>query len=198
MAVANRQPYRLQREVKIVNELGLHARTAGMIAQIARQAADKVWIIKDGEKVTMEVHWSNDINDLRCFTTGFKIVSSDVKKVKHVSDSGKGLNDNGDIKGHNGWENTQVWDFSGVWAVPVDWDGALPELVGFGGLVIKNKYQAHDMMKVLSWDVVFDEAGTIVVDSAFFPPGGIWTVVDPKKGEIPPKWHGPYKFTVVK
>ena len=154
--------------------------------------------IKAGEKVTMEVHWSNDINDLRGFTTGFKIVSSDVKKVKHVSDSGKGLNDNGDIKGHNGWENTQVWDFSGVWAVPVDWDGALPELVGFGGLVIKNKYQAHDMMKVLSWDVVFDEAGTIVVDSAFFPPGGIWTVVDPKKGEIPPKWHGPYKFTIVK
>jgi phosphocarrier protein len=51
MTAIDQQPYRLQREVKIVNELGLHARSAAMIAQIARQAAQKVWIIKDGERV---------------------------------------------------------------------------------------------------------------------------------------------------
>ena len=51
MAAVNRQSSSLQREVEIVNELGLHARTAGMIARIARTAADKVWIIKDGTQV---------------------------------------------------------------------------------------------------------------------------------------------------
>ena len=51
MAAVNRQSSSLQREVEIVNELGLHARTAGMIARIARTAAGKVWIIKDGAQV---------------------------------------------------------------------------------------------------------------------------------------------------
>lgn len=51
MTAANQKAFSLQREVKIVNELGLHARTAGMIARIARQAADKVWIIKDGTQI---------------------------------------------------------------------------------------------------------------------------------------------------
>jgi len=51
MAEAN-QPYPgLRCEVDLVNELGLHARTAGMIAQIARQATGNVWIIKDDLQV---------------------------------------------------------------------------------------------------------------------------------------------------
>ncbi len=37
--------------VTIVNELGLHARTAAKIAKIAQRAAGKVWIMKDGLKV---------------------------------------------------------------------------------------------------------------------------------------------------
>ena len=37
----------LSTEAKIVNELGLHARSAGMIARIAEQAHDTVWISKD-------------------------------------------------------------------------------------------------------------------------------------------------------
>jgi len=36
--------------VTIVNELGLHARSAAKIAEIARNANSNVWIIKDGKK----------------------------------------------------------------------------------------------------------------------------------------------------
>ena len=35
----------------IVNELGLHARSAAKIATIAQAAKSKVWIKRDGEKV---------------------------------------------------------------------------------------------------------------------------------------------------
>ena len=38
----------LSRELRIVNELGLHARSAAKIAEIAKDAAGGVWVIKDG------------------------------------------------------------------------------------------------------------------------------------------------------
>ena len=41
---------KLSKEVVIVNELGLHARTAAMITKIAREASSKVWVTKDGDK----------------------------------------------------------------------------------------------------------------------------------------------------
>ncbi|MGD9332255.1 MAG: HPr family phosphocarrier protein [Desulfobacterales bacterium] len=41
----------LHRPVTIVNELGLHARSAAKIAEVARNAKHKVWIVKDTEKV---------------------------------------------------------------------------------------------------------------------------------------------------
>jgi phosphocarrier protein len=37
----------LSREAVIVNELGLHARAAGLIARIAGQAVDTVWLSRD-------------------------------------------------------------------------------------------------------------------------------------------------------
>jgi phosphotransferase system HPr (HPr) family protein len=37
----------VSREAVIVNELGLHARAAGLIARIAEQAVDKVWLSRD-------------------------------------------------------------------------------------------------------------------------------------------------------
>ena len=39
----------LSRKVTIVNELGLHARSAGKIAAIAKDSPSRVWIIKAGE-----------------------------------------------------------------------------------------------------------------------------------------------------
>ncbi len=38
------------KEVVIVNELGLHARSAGRIAKLAQNAKSTIWLIKDNEK----------------------------------------------------------------------------------------------------------------------------------------------------
>jgi len=40
----------LSKKVTIINELGLHARSAAKIAEIAKNANSNVWIIKDGKK----------------------------------------------------------------------------------------------------------------------------------------------------
>jgi len=41
----------ITRTVTITNELGMHARAAAKIAELAQQATAKVWIIKDNERV---------------------------------------------------------------------------------------------------------------------------------------------------
>jgi len=41
----------LIRVAAIVNELGLHARSAAKVAKIARRATGKIWIMKDALKV---------------------------------------------------------------------------------------------------------------------------------------------------
>lgn len=41
----------LFKDVVIINELGLHARSAAKIAQLAQNAKSNVWITRDGEKV---------------------------------------------------------------------------------------------------------------------------------------------------
>ncbi len=41
----------LQRELTIVNELGLHARSAAKIAEMAQNAKHKVWVRHEGETV---------------------------------------------------------------------------------------------------------------------------------------------------
>ena len=41
----------LYKKVAVINELGVHARSAAMIAKIAKNAQAPVWLEKDGEKV---------------------------------------------------------------------------------------------------------------------------------------------------
>ncbi|MFW6335239.1 MAG: HPr family phosphocarrier protein [Desulfosalsimonas sp.] len=41
----------MSKEVTVINEMGLHARPAAMIAKLAMQADSGVWLIKDGEQV---------------------------------------------------------------------------------------------------------------------------------------------------
>ncbi|MFW6011682.1 MAG: HPr family phosphocarrier protein [Desulfosalsimonas sp.] len=41
----------LTKEVTVINELGLHARPAAMIARLAMQAEAGVWLIKNDEEV---------------------------------------------------------------------------------------------------------------------------------------------------
>ena len=153
--------------------------------------------IKAGEPVSIDVYWENGDDDRRGFTTGFKISSETIETIVHVADSGNGLNEAGDVKAHNGWEGFSAWDFTGTRAVFNDWDGALPELLGFGGLRVKNVYDAHENKKVLSWTMVVPETGQITIDSSFYKPGGIWAIVGPDGIEIKPAWGGPYTFTVV-
>jgi phosphocarrier protein len=40
----------MTRDVVIVNELGLHARSAGRIVQLAKQASAEIWLEKEGER----------------------------------------------------------------------------------------------------------------------------------------------------
>ena len=155
--------------------------------------------IKVGEKVSVDIYCSNDT--LRTgFTLGFKLVSNDIKNVVHVADKGNGLNDNGDVKGYNGWHDKSVWDFAGVMTVERSWDGKLPDTLGIGGLSIKKGYSAEKVTKKISFDIMVPEAGTLVIDSAYFPPGGKWLFSSPPRvaPAESPMWGGPYKFKVVK
>lgn len=157
--------------------------------------------IKAGEKVSLDIYCSNDT--LRTgFTFGLSIKSPDstIKNIIHVVDTAGGLNDSGDIKGYNGWENKSIWDFAGVMVVEKDWDGILPELIGFGGLAIKKSFNPQELGKVMSIELIVNEIGTLVVDSSFYPPGGKWIFASPPDKAPPeaPEWDGPYRYKVVK
>ena len=154
--------------------------------------------IKAGENVSVDIYIAND-TIFAGFSLGFTIKSPTIKTIIHVADSGNGLNDSGDVKGHNGWEDKSIWDFGGVFAVERDWDGKLPDLLGFGGLCIKKEYKPHDLAKVLSFEMIVPEPGIITIDSSFFPPGGAWMFSAPPPARAEePKWLGPYTFKVVK
>ncbi len=153
--------------------------------------------IQAGKEVSVDIYVAND-TVFSGFSLGFSIKSPAIKSITHVPDSGNGLNENGDIKGYNGWEDKSIWDFAGILVVERNWDGKLPELLGFGGLCIKKDYMPHDLVKVLSLDIIVPEAGMITIDSSFFPPGGKWMFaasLGPTEG---PKWGGPYTFKVIK
>ncbi len=45
-----RRQSNLSRKVTIINELGLHARSAAKIAELANQATTSVWIMKGAQK----------------------------------------------------------------------------------------------------------------------------------------------------
>ena len=150
--------------------------------------------IKAGEPVTVDIYFEND-EQRRGFSVGFEITSPDIKNIKHPSDSGNGLNPNGDIKGHNGWENNSVWDMGGVYIAERDWDGRLPELIGFGGICVNQNYDPQETTRHLSIELIVDEPGMLVIDSSYFPPTGTWMFAPP---EHKPAWGGPYKFKVVK
>ena len=167
--------------------------------QLSGEGAVNDSTIKAGEPVSIDIYFTND--DIRTgITLGFAITSPDTKEVIHVIDSGNGLNERGDVKGYNGWEGAAVWDLFGMFIVESDWDGVLPELLGIGALSNKQSYDPHELEKKLSFELVVPEAGTIVIDSAYFPPGGKWlysSPVDIAPSHVP-EWLGPYTYKVVK
>ncbi len=58
------------KDVEVTNDLGLHARSAALIAGLAQKADSKIWLIKDSEKVD-----ASSIIDILtlCCTCGSKI-----------------------------------------------------------------------------------------------------------------------------
>jgi len=163
-----------------------------IVMKLSGPGAGDETTIKAGAKVSLELHMSNE-KPRREISIGFKLTSPDIEKIVHVMDSGNGINKGGDIKGYNGFENKSVFDMTGVLAAEKDWDGVLPDTIGFGALVIKNSYEPHEMMKALSIDLIVPTPGTLMIDSTFFPPGGSWQYGMGAK----PGWGGPYTFKVV-
>lgn len=151
--------------------------------------------IKAGESFFLDIYATTD-KHRKGVSVGFSITSPDnITNIWPVADSGKGVSPDGSVKGHSGWENFDVWDLTGLRFVPVNWDGSLPELIGFGGVAIKNGFHKSEPDKKISIELVVEETGTLVVDSAFFPPTGRWLLVPPTDR---PDWGGPYRFKVVK
>ncbi len=154
--------------------------------------------IKAGEKVSFDLYFTND-KQLKGVSLGFKLYSKDIKTIVHVADSGKGLDKAGDVKGWNGWNDKSLWDFGGIWPALKNWDGNLPDTIGFAGLVAKKPFYApHPIMKTLSFDVIVPTPGTIAIDTTFYPPGGSWKAVVVGNVNELPAWKGPYKWHVVK
>ncbi len=148
--------------------------------------------IKVGEKVDIDIYFSND-KPRKGFSVGFQLSSPDIKQIQHVPDSG--FEKYPDLKGYNGWQDKSVWDLNGIMiSAKSDWDGKLPDMIGLGGVTVKQRFQPQEAKKVLSINLIIPEPGTLVVDSAYYPPGGYWKYAD---NELP-NWKGPYKFKVVK
>lgn len=150
--------------------------------------------IKVGQPVSFELYIAND-KKYTYMNIGFKMTSQDIKNVVHLIDSGKGYNPAGDVKCWNGFEDKSIWDFGGMHVVERSWDGVLPDTLGFGAICAYKTYDPHERRKCFSWDMRFDEVGTVVVDSTFFPPAGTWVIGEPAHE---PAWGGPYVLRIVK
>ena len=149
--------------------------------------------IKAGQPLDVEVHCSTKI-ERTGYSFGLKFTSKSITSIQQIVDSGNGINDAGSIKGHNFWKDKSFFDF-GFGVKEEDWDGKLPEHLGFWGLSAKRGLPPIEMTKAFSISIIIPDTGTLVVDSAFFPPAGSWMFAPP--GDAP-KWSGPYKFKVVK
>ncbi len=149
-----------------------------------------------GEPFSVDIYIAND-SIQRGFTLGFKLKSEDIKNIVHVADSGKGMSTKGDIKGHNGWQDKSIWDLNGIFVVESNWDGNLPDTIGFGGVCVKQTYEQHEKMKCLSMDLIVPSEGTLVVDSSFWYPSGIWIFAGENQTVHVPKWGGALKLKVV-
>jgi hypothetical protein len=156
--------------------------------------------IKAGEKVSFDVYIMNEI-DRKGLSVGFKFFSPDssIKQIKHPADSGKGMeNTAGDVKSWGPYNGHDMFDLLNS-AVSDDWDGKLPDNMGFMTHIMKKTYLKLDNMKAYSMDVIVPNPGTLVVDSSFFGSGGVWMMVTEATMEPHiPEWKGPYKFKVVK
>lgn len=153
--------------------------------------------IKAGEKVSVDVYYAN-AKPRRLFFLGLNFSSPDIKTVVHVADSGKGLKDHSDIKGHNGFEDHSIWDFTGTLVGTTDWDGTLPDVAGVGGVSVKRGFDPQPLTKNISFDMIFPTPGTVIVDTCSWGMTKNANVFIVGQEREAPAWDGPYRFRVVK
>lgn len=160
--------------------------------------------IKAGQKVSLDFYFDN-ASEYNGFSAGFRLFSPDksIKTVTYPADSGNGMNKRGNMKAFNGWETKQIFDF-GFWAPEPDADGNLPEVFGYAGVCMKQRWTPHAMLKTCGMEFIAPTAGTLVVDSSNTSPHYLKVTrtqlaadtTGLPKTEIP-VWKGPYKITVV-
>lgn len=83
----------LSKQVTIVNELGLHARAAAKVAQIAQNGKAKLWIIKDGQKV--DASSIIDILTLACAKGTQITITADNESDIHILNAVKEMVESG-------------------------------------------------------------------------------------------------------
>ena len=83
----------LTRQVKVVNDLGLHARSAAMIAKAAQAAESAVWVVKDGQAA--DASSIIDLLTLACARGSVLIVKIENPVDQTVLESIAALFDNG-------------------------------------------------------------------------------------------------------
>ena len=171
--------------------------SASISLQLSGEGALNDSTIIAGKPFSADFYFTNESKCLG-FTIGFCLKSDDIKEFVHVADSGNGINEFGDIKAYNGWEDNSIWDMKGLFVVEHNWDGKLADTIGLGGICIKKSYEAHEKQKQLSLDLMIPTVGTFVIDSSYWPPSGKWLYAGPNQSSHMPKWGGPYKFKVVK
>lgn len=78
----NGRPSSFSKKVQIINELGLHARAAAVIAKIAQTAASTIWIVKENEKA--DAASVIDILTLECTKGSWIMLKSENPADHHV------------------------------------------------------------------------------------------------------------------
>ncbi len=178
--------------------LGTGALAATISIEISGEGSVDQKTIRAGRPVSVDVYFENDQRRAG-MTVGFKLHSDDISEIVHVSSPGEGLNDSGDVKGFNGFDDASVWDLFGMFVIERSWDGRLPDTIGFGGVCNEQSYEPHAREKKLSFEIIVRQPGTLVVDSSYYPPAGAW-MFSSRPNTIPserPEWEGPYKFRVI-
>lgn len=78
----NGHPSSFSKRIQIINELGLHARAAAVIAKLAQTATSPIWIIKENEKA--DAASVIDILTLECTKGSWIKLQSEDPADRHV------------------------------------------------------------------------------------------------------------------
>lgn len=155
--------------------------------------------VKAGAPFTIDI-WMENGGVQKGFTLGFALSGKNgLKSISHGWSSkptDSAFNPTSNILAFNGFEDASIWDMGKLMKKVTSWDGNLPDTTLIGGVSMNKSWEKNEMTHYVSFAVQANEAGTICVDSAYVAPGGAWLFAGAESSG-PPKWDGPYCFTVV-